>query len=1106
MSKLNVRVLLSALTVCLLGGVRCVPEYDFERDPPEVGTLGEEVHAIWAKDAARAPENAAQKAELLDARREEFVDAVDTMAPASELGAIDLFLQATLTLIDDETLPSLTRKLARALGEAQRDDALLAALGDASRPAPADFISPIATEDLLGYVTAYPKLDELATRGARIVLDNDGFTDEGERDPQEPEGLSELARTLAIELDDLDPADIEEPLAILVRDMLLRPDPRFEVPDATRPLYVAIYDARGVPRVTEDALRDLFMDADGDGRPDLSPQGDFMLRGGSTLSADIFNEDGTLIRDAFGRAKTDSDSFAFEYADLNQTGLGFLIREYADLWAQDVTVDLLATFRTVMGEMVIHEDARGAYFGFSKDNPIMDLVWGLVHALAYDGLPELMQDAMRFLDSSSSEVAGVVVALEQGAEIAGNYPDAELKPTQTILFDMIPVLHEISQDPALWRDFMNALGNPVTPRVGEAMVTLMSYRNTRAEPEIMGAYDTCFMDCKAQHNIGTNERFECIRACPNDAIFKEPMDFSAPESPENRSQLQAIWHLMWSLSGVPYAMEMDEIRLNGNSSLLPPPLIALDGGAEAYLRSVAGNLDLAEAVPDELFTGNELGPLLNVLGISAGNISGVIEFLSQLFFVGIEYDGVQYQLTRRPTPDQLTRLFIQDDIKFEDGGVLIDVREPVDADGYILSDHLADGLFEAEASGLIDAVQPMAKAFSDHDKEHLLLELFEVVHKHYPNNPEVFLTKDGAVSESQAANLRSFEPVMKEVFEDGKLLASLFALSKRLQMLEQSRGLEMNERVRLLVQHVTTPSNFTTRDGQTFVNLPDGRTARDLTPLHVLVDALDRTVTRVEGDPEVQERFEHAVGAIFDLALAAEWPDGGEPRFVKDGSVALVVTLMDFLAGRAEVRRDAGTLEPWLLNDVYTTVEELWPSRLLAGLVVVAEQLLKEPENRAVLDDFIAYLVGTPEGREHTTVLAYQVVVRSVDVDAWLPVARALSRLIDPDRDWETGDRLSTLPILSHGAMTLAGVVENDPDGVGTQMLHRGFRRDINGDAPIFTIGDIVAQYFRVDPASDAPLSAQDYRNFFAQLTAWMQDEAKGLEQLYDLVALRVKE
>ena len=1092
-----VRMVVCAVTVCAAGLAGCLVEYDFEREPQQLGTLGEEVHAIWLKDAARAPEDAEKKAQLLETRRAEFVGAVDTVAPPAELAAIDGFLQGTLGMIDDGTLPGLTRKTRVALQEASRDEQLLRALGDASRPQPADFISPIAAPDLIGYVTAYPNLRELGLKGSRLVLDNDGFTDAGEPNPGEPNGVSELVRELSIALEGVDAAQIGDPLAILVRDLLLNEDERFAVADATRPLYVAIYDTRGLPRPNPEVADELFMDADADGRPDVNAAGEFMTPGGGTIPAEAFaDQSGLLTSDPYGRARS-RERFAFDYIDLNETGLAFLIREYAALAEQDVLTDLLATLRVIMGPTIIHEDARGPYRGFNPDNPLMDLSWGLVHALAYDGLPDLMQATADFMAEGDRQIAGVVVGLEEGVEIAKRYPEAELEPTETMLFDMIPVLHEIAQDPALWRDFMNALGDPITPRVGDAMVTLLSYRNTKAEVTIGGPYDACFQGCKDTHTLGSVERFECIRTtCPTGEIFQEPMDYSAPETPESRSQLQAIWHLMWGLSGVPYEMSLDEVRIGGNTTPMPPPLIALPGGAEAFLRSVAGNLTLAEAVPEELFTGNEIGPILNAFGISAENIAGMVEFLSQLFGV---------KLSREPTPDQLTRMFTQEDIAYREGETLIDVAEPVNADGYKLAEGLADGLFEAEASGLIDAIYPVAKAFSDHDKEHLLLELFSVLHMHYPRDPTVYRTKDGRQSPSQAANLRSFEPVIRDLLAEGRLLQGLYELSVQLQRVEEVKGVDLTEQLRVFVLHATRPGSLTTRDGSDFINLPDGRTARDLTPMHILAYALDQVSARVKEDPQAPERLRRAVGALMDLALAAEWPAGEQPRFVKDGSVALTIGTTQYLADQARKKRDAGQLRSWLLEDAYGFLDELWTSRLLNGLVLIAEQLLEDPDNRAVLDDLTAYLVGTPRGREHTTMIAYQLVLRSVNTQVWVPLAQSLSRILDPDRDWGTGRR-ARLPILSHGALALEGIMQSDPDGVGIALINRGLERPGEQKAPLFIIGDVLAQYFRVDPSDTGQLGPEDYREFFTEMAAWMADEAKGLEQLYDLVDLRVRE
>lgn len=1094
--QLYAMILLGALIA--LGLTSCIKEYDFERQAPARGTLGQELHQIWRKDTTRSATLPQQRTQLLDQQRDAFVLAVDTMAPVGELSAINTFLQQALTMVEEGTLPGLTRKVELSLNDAAKDATLLAALSSTKRPPLADFVSPAASPDFLGYVTAYPKLAELNVKGAQIVLDNDGFDLKGRRLSEEPNGISELLRTLVKLLREVDTEVVEDSMAIIVRDMLLREDERFAPADPTRPLYVAKYDKRGLPKAN---LPDLgqstpFVDADGDGLADIDERGDFKL----TISEakrikafDLTDQSDIFGRDAFGRARV-GEKYAFEYVDLNNTGLGFLVREYFSLSQKNVMTDMLSAIRAVMGDMTIQEDEQGPYQGFGSDHPLADMAYSMTSSMAINELPELMDATATFLDEGNTELAGVLAALDEAVQTADKYPQAELKDNQTILYDLAPVLHKISADPALWSAFMDALADPMTARAGDAMSTLISYKNTKATVSLGGRYDACFQGCSTAHQLGTQARFSCIRACPSGEVFKEPMDFSAPESEENRSQLQALWHLMWSLKGVPYKMETTEVRFNGRQQPLPPPLLELEGGAEAYLRSVAGNLDLADHIPPSLFSGNELGPLLRAFGIDSNNVAGLISLLSQFFGV---------KLDQKPKPEQLTRLFAKDDIAFrsDDGSLVLDLAEPVDADGYNLAEHLADGLFEAEASGLIDAVYPVAKAFSDNNSESLLLELFSVVHFHYPNDPTLYKTKAGGVSPSNGANLRSFEPILKEVFDQGRLLESLGSMSKRLQIIKRDRKVDLNEELRKLVHHATAPG-FTTRDGQDYLQLPNGRTLRNISRLHVLARAIEQLAKNVESDPEAEQKFSDAVSHLLDLVLGVKWEQGQEPRFEKQGSIALGVSAMRFMADRAKTKRDRGELVTWVADDLNEVLQDLWTSRMFAGMVLVAEQILKDPSNRAVLDDFIAYLLGAPRGREHATVLAYQTVLRSTNVEVWVPMARFLADALDPDRAWQTGDDTSNLPLLSHGALALKRTTELDPDGVGLALIHRGVTQR-EGSSPLGQLIDIIADYFRADPTSTAPYSAEDYRLFFERFAAWLGDDAHGMEQIYDLVELR---
>jgi len=573
------------------------------------------------------------------------------------------------------------------------------------------------------------------------------------------------------------------------------------------------------------------------------------------------------------------------------------------------------------------------------------------------------------------------------------------------------------------------------------------------------------------------------------------MDFSAPETPENRSQLQAVWHLMWSLEGVPYEMQTTEITILGNSTPSPPPLLRLPGGAEAFLRAVAGNFTLAEAVPAELFSGNELGPLLTFFGIDSQSIGGMVELLSELFGV---------RLSANPTHDELTRMFAKEDLAFRstDGRTVIDIAEPEDKDGFTIGTHLADSLFEAEASGMIDTVYPLAKAFSDHDREDLLLRLFNVVHLHYPQNPDVFLQKNGQPSPSQAANLRSYEQLMRSIFEDGTLLDGLFELSTAVKRLEQ-RDVFVNEQLRLMLNHATRPDNFTTRAGDDFIILADGRTIQNLSRLHVLHRALVDLGERIDAAPEEREVFKEALGDALDVILEAQWPDGGDPEITDEGAIALFVSGATFLADKAELERDAGTLSAWLTEDLYTTLADFWSSRLLAGLVVVAEDILDDEGNQAILEDTTQYLVGTDRGRENTAMFAYQFVVRSVNTDAWVPIAKTLSRALDPDRPFDIEDARARLPVLSHGALVLNRTATLDPEGVGFALINRMVSRRGTRETPVSAIGSVIGRFWSADPSSDAPYDEADWRALMDNLIRYMRDDAHGLEQLYDLSELR---
>ena len=1101
--------------LCLLGALccisSCVKEYDFEQGKVQTGSLGEEAHAILLKDAKRAKVAAPEKTALLESRRQDFILAIDTIAPQDTLPQVDLLLRQSLPMIDDGSLPGLTSKLAIALEEARHNGPLLQALGQPdSGPRIQGFISPNNPPDLLGYLVQYPRLRELGLRGAKLVLENDGFQDTGAPNVEEPDGVSELVRVASDQLARVDQTALEDSLALLVRDLLIREDERYDRTGKRLPLHVSTFDRRGVPRLRAQVL-DRFKDRDGDLLPDLDDLGDLTLNDGSSIPRMAFSTtvSAGITRDALGRASFADGQFVYDYVDLNRTGLGYLIRTYAFLAQKDVFLDLFDALNTLLGPTQVLQDDRGKYQAFSPENPLVDLTYGVLHAAAFDDLPALLQGLADLLRLGSGEVASLVVALERAFEALDAHPEVSISKNQVFFYDLIPILQEIAQNKALWGDMLDALASPMTPKLGDAMITLASYKNTIADPVLGGTYDTCFQQCKVAHTVGTLKRFDCIRACPNAEIFKQRFDPKAKESLQNQSQLQGLWYLIWSLDQVKYEMAIETLTVNGRPGPPVSPLLTFENASAAFIRAIAGNMKLEEHIPPDFFDNDDLGILLRVAGISSTNVIAALGGISTLFF-DVEYNGKPFKLEAQPGPDDMTRIFTRKDLAWrsDDGKYVLDVREPLNRDGYYWHEHSADNLFEMEAAGMVDAFYPLAKAFSDHDREDLLIRMLSVVHRHYSGDTTLYPQKNGLPSDTNPANLRSLEPLLLNLFKEGSLLQSVELLAGRLKNLKASGTLDVAEPLRQMILHASAkdPALLTAR-GEDFLNLADGRTARGLTPLHLTFGAAGDLLGLLDENPQAKDQLSGALGHLFDVALAAQWPEG-QPRAAFDDAagIALAEHTLAFLADRATAR--GPSLTTWLTDEFHKDLVDLWSSRLLAGLVRIANQLLEEPENRLVLDDMALYLTDTPQGQRHTTLIAYELLVRSMDTKTWVPMAKFLGRTIDPDRDWGLGEAPKAgLPVLSHGALVLQHVLQKDEADVGAAMIRRALTTQAFGrPTPVGQLGELMAEYWRADLEEVGQTYGQvDYEVFLQTLVDWMRDDRHGLERLYDLVDLRVK-
>ncbi len=1094
--------------VCVLGlsSVNCGREYDFDRARPERGTLGQELFEIWKKDTERSLTRPEERSELLEMRKDEFIDAVDQALPASELISFDRYLQTTLPLIDSSIMPGLTRKLTTTLQDASENPKLLTALAEHHQPPMETFISPQITPGFGERAFSYPQIRTLSLNLMDVLVRSDGLTDDGAIHYEESTALGDLLRGWALATEkslansESSTETTPDRWPMLLSDLLLYEDPRFAGADTTRVVPVARYDERGLPsvRTHQGAVLYPFVDYNADGLADVDAQGRFVLQNGSSVAVPAFAQtaraEDLLQRDNAGRAYRNEGEFAFEYLDLNRTSLAFLTRTTSRLAEKDILYHALAAVPEVMGPVVAAEDERGIYPGLSEGHPLLDVVDALLQSLQIEDLSGALLALADFLDNSGDVLAELVAAFDDVSAAFDRYPTAELEPNQTLAHDLLPIVHEMTASPALWADLMQALRDPIIPHTGTAMLTLLEHKNTQAVPVKDGPYDQCFQSCRAQFPIGTIERFECIRGCPNQEIFSVPMDFSSPESETNRSMLQRMFHLLRDTAGVSYRMEVTEARMPAVVIPQLPPMVYLPGAAEAFIQAVAGRLDLADYIDPE-FGQSDLGQLLDLLSaVVPGNIdnstvAGALSIASSLF--GVHLDTV-------PTPDQITRLFNQPHLGFEsdDGKIALAVDPPRCRDGYVMAFHHADGLFAAEASGLIDIMYPLAVAFSKHGREDLFAQLFVVVHNHYSQHVNLYRDVNGQPSPMKGSNLVSMEPVLAEIFASEKIFTAIQKFSIATGSVKPTNGVSFDEHVRrLLFQATRTDDQFKARRGHDSIQLADGRTLKPISRLNVAIHSTAEAVERVPKDSPARDHIERAANGITDVLFEVERSESGEARFVEPGGVAFTAHALRQLAHEAQVQKTKGNLDPWLKHELVDDLAEAWSSRGLYAALRLGNDLHADPQNRTYMREFFQHIAGTQEGYENTSLALYKLMVYAVNTDFWLPFANFLAEYLDPDRTW-TEAPFEKLPLASNLVLLMHATTLYDEPGTFYEFLSRG-------SASFPVIASILGDYFRLEPTSREPLSAQDYAQIFQSIAGWFADSNHGLEQYYKLARNR---
>ena len=497
-------------------------------------------------------------------------------------------------LYNDDTIPHLTRALARLMDDVERAPAAQTALTrfDARRGyRPKDVALGVARP-----LASYPRLVELANALlALLSSDTDplaltaapeaprkkaGERTAADRIPGKAHGplvellgiMKEELRT-AKALPDLPPLtstnDARDPSLVrlsrprgnleLARSILLAQDPVFSIGE---PRFVVARDPRGYARV---ALQDgkvpaPFLDLTGpgnapDGLPDLDAQGRLVIAGGGAAPSPFadFAAVGTTSdpagtkRDAQGRALLGAAP-AYDYIDVSSTYLAALTRDLVPLLEPDVArqhetvMDLLGGFSVISGKrqdgkdsLRTYGDKQLAYRGIREEqSPLLDLVYAVGQILADPTTDDTLALLQKLAQDKPQVLARLVGAGFRIKDLANQHPEASIPAQSTLWDEVLDVLVKITaaKNPNLAESIIRAFGDDRTLDLAKAGAAYMEMRDQLT-------YDRYNLN-GTPYNQTTN-KVETLTT---------PVDRSKPDTGDNRSVFQRFNQTLHDANGL----------------------------------------------------------------------------------------------------------------------------------------------------------------------------------------------------------------------------------------------------------------------------------------------------------------------------------------------------------------------------------------------------------------------------------------------------------------------------------------------------------------------------------------------------------------------------
>jgi hypothetical protein len=483
------------------------------------------------------------------------------------------------------------------------------------------------------------------------------------------------------------------------------------------------------------------------------------------------------------------------------------------------------------------------------------------------------------------------------------------------------------------------------------------------------------------------------------------------------------------------------------------------------------------------------------------------------------------------------------------------------ADGDWLFQRDQDTTFVWEDFGFYNAITPLVKAFANHQQETLFIALMEALDKHWADgqgtasecnlgfdsmgNP-LSCSKDGVVT---------YEPLLVQLFS-ADFLPALQKLTQTLGTMtvqsctaaDASTGAcstvsptsaytVLSNAVRAAVDpNKAMAIGLTDREGNTYSVRNDGTHNAQVTPLYIILEALngiDAQLTRYtttnpsDADTMRMAEWKSARSQLVDQFLTVNGENTATATFADASVPKIVPVLLDLfrsqLWARCPMTFGGGTaLCAWARTGITNEMSTVIGGPEFAGVTDLVDAMRQQVPARVQLEALLAYLVNAASTNDALASLLATTddVVQAMNDDTNLvPIYNAvMSEALKPSLTDSKGEivqkgmvdaQLALLARISGKSFDASGTEicskELDPDQILQLALGKLVTpmTDATGNptqTPLDVILDTIADVNRASPGQTTKLDGSDYGNISNEVSEFLLDPQRGLEQFYAIV------